>query len=166
VTTLERTLLDLAERLDARQLEHALVAADRSRRLRWSELRRLVDQAKGRKGRALLWRLMRQVDPSAADTRSPTEIDFLALCREAGLPLPQVNVFVEGHLVDFFWPKARLVVETDGYGFHNDRPAFEQDHESTVALMAASYKVLRATHRMLERDSDPFIRLVRDSLHL
>jgi Protein of unknown function (DUF559) len=164
VTSLERTLIDIAGRLDTRQLERALVAADRSRRLRWPELKRMLDESNGRKGAGRLRRVAEQVDPRAADALSPMEVDFLALCREAGLPLPQVNVLVERHLVDFFWPEARVIVETDGYRYHGDRPAFERDHESTVKLMAAGYRVLRATHRMLVRDPGPFLRLVHDSL--
>jgi very-short-patch-repair endonuclease/predicted transcriptional regulator of viral defense system len=164
VTTSERTLLDLAARLDARQLERALVAADRANRIRWPELRQVVDEGVGRKGRGMLRRLSSQVDPHAVEARSNTEIDFLALCREANLRLPQVNVIVEGKIVDFFWPEERVIVETDGYAYHNDRPAFERDHESTVGLMAAGYKVLRATDRMLEDDPGPFLRLLRKSL--
>lgn len=164
VTSIERTLLDQAEGLDARPLEHALVEADRSGRLRWGVLEQLVEEANGRRGRGVLRRLIHEVDPSAADTRSPTEVDFLALCRQADLPLPHVNVIVEGILADFYWPPARLVVETDGYGFHSDRPAFERDHRSTLALTAAGYKVLRVTNRMLERDPVPFLNLVRQSL--
>jgi hypothetical protein len=114
----------------------------------------------------LLRRLCNEVDPTAVDARSGTEVDFLALCRRANLPLPQVNVLVEGRLVDFFWPKERIVVEADSYAYHDDRAAFERDHKSTVALMAAGYKVLRATDRMIERDPEFFLGLVRDSLTL
>jgi Protein of unknown function (DUF559) len=154
----------MAARLDARQLERMIVAADRSRRLRWSALWRMIEGGAGRRGVARLKRIASQVDPSAADARSVTEVDFLALCREAGIPLPQVNVIVEGRLVDFYWPTAQLIVETDSYRYHHDRPAFERDHESTVALMSAGYKVLRTTYKMLERNPVPFLGLVRDSL--
>lgn len=164
VTTIERTLLDISGRLDDRQLEYALVAADRSRRLRWAELRRVLDAGGGKKGRRRLNRVAGRVDPSAADALSPLEIDFLALCREASIPLPQVNVMVEGRVVDFLWPGARLIVETDGWKFHDGRTAFERDHESTVALTVAGYTVHRATARMLRRNPDPFLNLVRDCL--
>jgi hypothetical protein len=164
VTSIERTLLDIAERLDAKQLEHALVEADRSGRLRWSVLEQLVEEANGRRGRRLLRRLIHQVSPLAAETRSGTEIDFLALCQKADLPPPQVNVLLDGILVDFFWPPARLVVETDSYSYHGDRRAFERDHQSTLKLTATGYEVLRTTHRMLERDPAPFLELVRQSL--
>ena len=89
----------------------------------------------------------------------------MALCREFSLPLPQVNVIVEGFLVDFFWPTEQVVVETDGFSYHGDRPAFERDHERTVALNAAGYEVHRATYRMLAWDPDPFLGLVRRSLN-
>ena len=51
-------------------------------------------------------------------TRSDLERDFLRLCRRHRLPDPEVNVRVGEHLVDFLWPKRRLVVETDGFRYH------------------------------------------------
>jgi hypothetical protein len=111
----------------------------------------------------MLRRVSLRVSPRAVDARSNPEIDFLALCREANLPEPEVNVLVEGRLVDFFWPRERLVIEVDSCQFHSDRPSFEQDHKSTLALMAAGYKVLRPTDEMLEGDCGPFLNHVRGS---
>jgi very-short-patch-repair endonuclease len=164
VTSLERMLVDMASRLDDRQMERALVEADRSGRLRFPRLEQVLNRSNGRKGVGRLRRLAQEVNPNAADAASPMEIDFLALCRRFDLPFPQVNVLVEGCLVDFYWPEARVIVETDGYLFHGNRPAFERDHENTVKLKAAGYEVLRATSRMLESQSAGFIQLVRDSL--
>jgi hypothetical protein len=164
ITSLERTLLDIAVRLDRRQLEHAVVAADRSRRLRWPELWRLLERTPRRAGAGRLRSVAREVDPRAAEARSPLEVDFLSLCRKAGLPLPHVNVLAEGHLVDFLWPASRVVVETDGYFYHRDPLAFERDHERTVALQVAGYVVHRTTRLMLNSDPKPFLGLVRRSL--
>jgi len=47
VTTPERVLLDMAGRLDAKQLERALVAGDRSKCIRWPKLERMVKGWKG-----------------------------------------------------------------------------------------------------------------------
>jgi hypothetical protein len=163
-TTIERTLLDMAGRLDARELEHALVAADRSGRVRWPDLARLLARGRGRRGVGRLREVAEAIDPRAVETKSPLEVDFLVLCREAGLPTPQVNVMVEGYLVDFLWPDKRLIVETDSWTFHSDRPAFESDHERTVMLTAAGYEVHRATYRMLLLNSDPLLEIVRDAL--
>lgn len=163
-TSVERTLVDIAGHLDNRQLERALVEADRAALLDWPRLRRLLDRSFGKKGRGRLSRLVEEVDPRAVEARSPLEVDFLALCRRAGLPLPQVNVLVEAYLVDFLWPTQRVIVETDGFAFHSDPRSFERDHLSTVALAAAGYAVHRATYEMLECDPEPFMRLVADSL--
>ncbi len=164
VTSIERTLLDIAGRLDLRQLEHAIVTADRTGRLSWPEFHRLMVRTPSRKGAGRLRRVAGQVNPVAIEARSPLEVDFLALCREAGLPVPAVNVLVEGYLVDFSWPAQRLVVEMDSYTYHSDRPAFERDHERTVALEACGHKVHRATRGMLESNPGQFIDLVRRSL--
>lgn len=165
VTTLERTFLDNAPRLDERQIEHDLVAADRSGRLRWEKLWRLVTEyGRGRRGVRRLKRVMLQADPRFSDAVSPTEVDFLILCRREGLKMPQVNVLVEGRKVDFHWPQERLIVETDSYDFHRDRPAFEKDHRSTVELELAGYRVLRPTFRMLRDQPKQVMRLVRESL--
>lgn len=165
VTTIERTFLDTAARLDARQMEHDLVEADRSRRLRWPKLwQALTEHGRGRKGVKRLKRVATQADPRFADAVSTSEVDFLILCRQAGLKMPQVNVLVEGKKVDFYWPKERLIVEADSYGFHGDPIGFEKDHQATVDLEVAGYRVHRTTYKMLESNPRPFLNLVRGSL--
>jgi hypothetical protein len=166
VTTVERTLLDIAGGLDEHQLERALVAAARSSRLRWPELERVIAEGAGRPGIGRLRQVAEAVDPRAVEARSPLEVDFLALCRYFDLPVPQVNVLVTGVLVDFLWPEERVIVETDGYAYHENRAAFEADHERTVQLQAAGYRVHRATWRMLDRNPGRFMRLVGRSLEV
>jgi hypothetical protein len=48
---------------------------------------------------------------------------LVRLLRAAGLPAPQTNVRVGGYEVDFYWPRARLVVELDGWAYHSSREA-------------------------------------------
>src|ERR671922_12174 len=67
-------------------------------------------------------------------TRSELERAFLRLCRRHHLPEPEVNVRVAGFTVDFLWRAERLAVETDGYGAHRGRQAFEDDRERELAL--------------------------------
>jgi hypothetical protein len=160
VTTVERTLVDIAGALDGKQIERALVAAGRSRRLRWPELERAIFEGFGRSGIGRLRKAAQEVDPRSDDTRSALEVDFLGLCRYFDIPLPQVNVLVAGNLVDFLWPAERVVVETDGYAYHGDRAAFEADHERDVELEEAGCRVLRATWRMLDRSPGRFMRLL------
>jgi hypothetical protein len=164
VTTIERTLMDIATRFAFRGLERAVVAASRTGQMSWDELQRLLTRTPNRRGVKRLHRVVSVVSPFAEDVRSPLEMDFLALCRSAGLPTPSVNVYVVDYLVDFLWSAQRVIVETDGFAYHSDRSAFERDRERTVALTAAGYEVHRATYRMLTRDPHSFLELVRHSL--
>ena len=68
---------------------------------------------------------------------------MLALIRRVGLPEPRTNARVLGHEVDFLWAGHRLIVETDGYGPHGTRRAFERDRRNDARLTAAGYRVLR-----------------------
>ena len=70
------------------------------------------------------------------------------------IPAPDVNVRVGPHEVDFIWPAARVAVETDSYGFHRGRSAFENDHERDLDLRAAGYDVVRLTYRQVTADPD------------
>jgi len=165
VAIIERVLLDLAARTDSKQLERIFVQTYKTGRLSWPRLGCVLERGRGHKGIGKLRRVAQAVDPQALETKSVTEIDFLALSREAGLPAPSVNVLVEDHLVDFLWPAQKVVVETDSWSHHGDRPTFESDHQTDVDLIAAGYDVHRTTYKMLERNPDPFLNNVRRALH-
>lgn len=83
-------------------------------------------------------------------TRSDLERDFLRLCRRYGLPMPEVNVHIDGMTVDFLWRSHRLVVETDSYVTHGGTIAFEDDHERDLRLRRLGYSVHRFSERQLE----------------
>jgi very-short-patch-repair endonuclease len=162
--TIERVLLDLAARTDSKRLERIFVQAYKTGHLSWPRLGRVLERRRGRKGIGKLRRVAQEVDPQALETKSVTEIDFLALCRQADLSIPSVNVLVEDHLVDFLWPAEKVVVETDSWSHHRDRPTFERDHQTDVDLIAAGYDVHRTTYKMLERNPTPFLSNVRRAL--
>jgi hypothetical protein len=164
VASMERVLLDLAGRTDAKRVERMLVQASKRDDFSWPRLARILKRTRGRKGAGKLRRIALEVDPESLETKSPSEVDFLALCRKAELPVPAVNVLVEGHLVDFLWSAQKVVVETDSWSHHGDRPTFEQDHQTDVDLVAAGYDVHRATYKMLERNPVPFLNNIRHAL--
>lgn len=164
VVSVERALLDMAGRSDSRRLERMLVQADKSGRLSWSALNRILARRRGRKGAGRLRLIAAEVGPEAREARSVTEIDFLALWRRTEMPMPSVNVLVEGHLVDFLWLREKVIVETDSWGFHGDPGSFERDHETDVDLIAAGYDVHHATYKMLSCDPDLFLANVRRAL--
>lgn len=164
VVARERVLLDLAGRTDAKRLERIFVQTYKSGKLDWKRLRLITTRRRGCKGVGRLRRIALEVDPEALETKSVSEIDFLALCREVNFPTPVVNVLIEDHLVDFLWPAQKVIVETDSWSHHGDRTTFESDHQRDVELIAAGYDVHRTTYKMLERNPHPFLNNVRRAL--
>jgi hypothetical protein len=84
-------------------------------------------------------------DVTPEGPKSPLEAAFLKLCDDP----PVVNGIVEGFEVDFHWPDAQLVVETDGHEHHRTRAAFERDRARDQALTAAGWTVVRFTYRQV-----------------
>lgn len=161
VTSMARTLLDLAAVVRARQLARVIDEADRLDLLDVRAIERLADRSNGHRGLGLLRQALRANRGPRAVTRSELERRFLSLCRDAGLPRPQTNIAIEGIEVDAAWPGRRLVVELDGYEFHRTRARFEDDRSRDGELQVAGYRVVRITHRRLELDAAGVARVVR-----
>jgi len=164
IAVMERVLLDLAGRTDAKRLERMFVQAYKRKDFSWPRLMRIIIRRRGCKGVGKLRRIAFEVDPESLETKSVPEVDFLALWRQVDHLMPTVNVLVEGHLVDFLWSEQKVIVETDSWSYHGDPLAFEKDRLRDVELTAAGYDVHRATAKMLERDPGPFLQNVRRAL--
>lgn len=153
VTSIALTLLDLAEVVPAIDLRRAYEATERHRVLDVRAVRELLDRSNGRRGVPALVALLDYDPVPAAESKSELESMFLDLVREAGLPMPQPNVLVEGYLVDAYWPQARLVVELQGYEHHADRDAFDRDHSRIARLRLARYEVLAFTYHQVRDEA-------------
>jgi hypothetical protein len=162
VTTVERTVLDLADVLRADQLDRVLDEADRRRILDVPTLTGLIGTSNGRRGVGVLRRALASFQPPPF-TRSELEIRFLALVEDAGIPAPMVNQMLLGYEVDFHWPSERLVVETDGWGDHGTYAAFVRDSRREAALRIAGYEVLRLSWDQVVRRPGEVLRLIRAS---
>jgi very-short-patch-repair endonuclease len=145
LTTVPRTLIDLAETIARRSLERALDEAEYLNLLHQPDLEAALERARGRTGAARLTACLRRHEPGTTRTRSPLEEVFLLLVREAGLPQPEVNVRLGSYEVDFLWREQRLAVETDGGASHNRASARERDGQRDAWLAAAGYFPLRFT---------------------
>ena len=152
VTTVARTLLDLAATLAPRALQRALDEAAVRRWLDIALFDALIARHAGHHRAAKLRDALDGHRPGTTLTRSELEERFLELCRTYDLPQPEVNARVAGLEVDFLFGTARLVVETDGWRFHGTRAAFERDRQRDATLTLAGYRVLRFTHRRVESD--------------
>jgi very-short-patch-repair endonuclease len=163
VTTVARTLFDLAELVGEQELERAAEEADRLGLLTLRALRDVCDRGEGRHA---LRPIRRLIDAARAPTftRSALEGRFARLCREHGID-PVFNAAVLGHEVDAHWPAERLIVELDGFAFHKHRAAFERDRTRDAAMQAEGYRVVRITYRRLEREPAEVAKQLRRLLH-
>ncbi|GMV03910.1 MAG: hypothetical protein AMXMBFR53_01920 [Gemmatimonadota bacterium] len=153
VSTGPRTILDLAACLGPYDLERALAQAERQELVTLDQVRAVARRYPGRPGRG---RLQALLDDIAAPelTRSQPEALLLKRLRRAGVPQPTANARIHGIEVDLLFPDYRLAVEIDGYAFHRQRPAFEEDRSRAAALAARGIMVLRFTPRQLTREPD------------
>ncbi len=148
LTSVERTLIDLACTTSTGLTRRAFERADRLGLLDVGALLHLRERARARRGIGRIDPLLRRHRPIPF-TRSELERRFLHLCDVNGIARPAVNVLLEGHEVDCLWAAARLVVELDGFGFHRDRASFEADRIRDAQLQLAGHRVLRITWRRL-----------------
>ncbi len=158
ITTLARTLVDLAMVLDAVALDVAVHEAENLRRLRV----RKVDEAIARAGarRAGLPALRRSVDrrrPNAGGLKSELEKKFHRFLHRHGFPPSEHNVLIElgdGDMteLDVFFRDAGIGVELDA-GPHRTSDRFHSDRRKDRRLKAIHrVTVLRVTHRDVDDD--------------
>ena len=159
VTTIARTLLDLADVLPRRPLKRAIDEADYLRLLDLTSLSAVVDNNPGRRGATRLALVTAPPQP----TKSKLERDFLALIERHGLARPEVNSSAEGFEPDFLWPEQKLIVETDGAAAHDRPGAFHRDRLRDRRLLRAGYRTIRLTEELLD-DEHAVVDDLRDLL--
>jgi hypothetical protein len=139
-TTIEQALLDFAAHAPLDRVRYALANADYLHVLDATALR--VIAGNGRAGSTNLGEALSRHEPKLARTGSPLERDFLPFCEAHGIPLPDdVNVRIEGILVDAVWWKQRLIVELDGRDNHSSWAQIQRDRSNEMTLRGAGFDV-------------------------
>jgi very-short-patch-repair endonuclease len=172
-TSPSRTIIDLAGTLGERPLRHLVERAAVLRLLDSTAIDESLAQRR-RRGGQLLRSILRSWRPTGAPSpvrsappllRSELEARLLMLVGATDLPQPRCNAKVEtdagSFVVDFLWPSHRIVVETDGWRFHDDPIAFERDRRRDRALQASGYRVVRITHLQIEEEPQAVISSIR-----
>jgi len=160
VTTVARTLLDLAGVVSE---QHLARAVDRAERLEWFDLAAIEDlllRARGKRGAAMLRRVVAEYRP--LNVHEGLEELFAALVKSGRRAQPQFNAFVDGerktHQVDAYWPEHRLVVELDSYAFHRSRADLKRDADKQADLELAGHRVTRLTWDDVVTNADRTLR--------
>ena len=164
VTTVARTLIDLAEVVDLARLTRALERAEKLDLFDLRAINAARARAHGHHGLATLAQALAVYMPDDR-TRSSFERDFIDFCAHHELPVPQINAIVRGYEVDALWPASRLIVELDSWTHHRTRASFEQDRIRDADLALAGYRVIRITWRRLEQEPTKTATQIRTLLH-
>jgi very-short-patch-repair endonuclease len=158
VTTVPRTLFDLAATSSADVVEHALRESEYLRLYDRLSLPDLLERYPGRRGcRIIRECLRRRTELPAGRARSWLELEFLPFLRRNGLPRPRLNVWLQVNgkslQVDCLWP-GRIVVELDGFAGHGTRVAFREDRARDRRLRVAGYGVTRIAPEQLDDEPE------------
>jgi very-short-patch-repair endonuclease len=165
VTSVARTMFDLAGMLPEREVERAwneLEAHEYRTRL---SVRDLIERYPGQPGTLLLTRLASGKEPVGI-TRSELEEAFLALVDRYELPRPRMNAHLairdRFYEVDCLWEDLRVAIELDGGAAHRTKRAFHKDRERDRILTAERYTTARITWHQIQQTPDE----VASDLHL
>jgi very-short-patch-repair endonuclease len=164
VTTMARTLLDLAGVVPRDSLAKAIKEAERRNVFDLRAIEAAMARTRGRTGpghRALREAIAEHAALGLSATDSILEDAFHRLVKRAGLPSPAINAYVEGFRVDAVWHTRRVAVELDGWTHHHTRDAFERDRERDAALTSAGWRIVRFTHHQVTRRPDAVIETLR-----
>jgi very-short-patch-repair endonuclease len=144
VTTVVRTLVDIAASLPRGALERAVNEADRLGLIDPETLFDALEPHSGKRGVGPLRSMLGERTFRLTD--SELERRFLRVVADASLPTPLTRRRLNGFRVDFFWPDLGLVVETDGLRYHRTPAQQARDRVRDQAHTAAGLTPLRFTH--------------------
>jgi len=157
VTSVPRTLLDLAIRARPDSLERLLERAEELDLLDVAAVETLLGRAGGHRGRGQLGRALAVYRPDPAFTRSRFERLFRRRVRGAGLPDPSMNFNAHGYELDAYWPDLHFAVELDLFETHGSRAAFERDRLRQEELKLVGIEMIRVTRPRLLREPNAVI---------
>jgi predicted transcriptional regulator of viral defense system/very-short-patch-repair endonuclease len=164
VTSVARTLLDLAPDQTTRELHQMMERAEDRHTFDLRRFDRLLARAGGHPGRVKLRHALDTFKPEVAVLRSGLEERFLRLVLAAGLSRPATNVFVAGYELDAYWEAEAFAVELDAYSTHGSPTSFEADREREDDLLLAGIEAIRVTGTRLDRE--PRETIARVAAHL
>jgi very-short-patch-repair endonuclease len=168
VTSVPRTLLDLAAILPRQAVERAIEEAEVLRLTDSLSLADMVDRYPRRRGMVAVRAILAVRGAGTGITRSELEARFLSLLDQGGLPRPAVNRSLRlrnGWIeADCVWARQRLIVELDGHAFHSTRAAFDRDRSRDRVLQAEGWRVIRVTWRQLHDETAALVADLRGLL--
>ena len=154
ITTVSRTLLDVAPDLPARALQAAVDEARIQRRLHLPTIEATIARACGHHGIGALRRAVARHDAGRGRPIGEFERRAVAFLRDHGFP-PYVRNFTvvvddEPFMLDVVWLNQRVALELDSRTYHDNDPAFATDRRRSRRLAAAGWQIVRGTWEDLD----------------
>ena len=149
VTTVPRTLFDLAATESRHDLERAVHEADYLRLHDRLSLTDLLSRYPGRRGTRTIKHIVHARQSDRNVSREEFVDRFLTLIAMVGLAKPETNVWItvtgRRFEVDCVWREQKLMVELDGWAAHGTRRAYERDRARDRYLVRHGWRVIRIT---------------------
>jgi hypothetical protein len=150
VTTVGRTLVDIADRVSAAELARAVDDALVRQLVPLSVLDATAARLarRGSPGPALLRGALRPWMLGTLESHAEAEVLRRILDWGIPAPVPQCEICVEGERVvrvDFAWPDRRLALEVDGFVAHDGPAKFVADRARWNRIRAAGWDVVQVT---------------------
>ncbi len=158
VTSLARTLLDLAAMLSMARLESVIERSEELQKFDLVALEELLDRASHHPGAGKLRRALAIYQEDPAFERSKLERRFRRLVKAARLPAPSMNFNLAGYELDAYWEPERFVVELDVYETHGSHAAFERDRLRQEDLKLKGVEMIRVTGPRLDREPQAIVK--------
>lgn len=149
VTTLTRTVLDLAAVSQPAAVESLVdnLLADRRLRLGPFTAAVLAHRGRGRRGTAVLATIVDERGPGYVPPASELEALLFGALRAGGFPDPVrqhvLPARTSAGLVDAAYPAARLIIEADGRRWHTRVADFERDRRRDIEAGLLGWRVVR-----------------------
>jgi very-short-patch-repair endonuclease len=167
VTSVFRTVFDLAAVLDLRGLERAWHEAEVQGLRDRVSLPMLLERYPGRRGARNLRALLESPEP-VGFTRNDFEEAFVAFVDEYGLRRPRMNgtLAMRGRFfeIDALWEDERVAVELDSRSVHGTNKNFESDKQRDRILLAEGWRTVRVAWRQLKDEPDEIAADLRKAL--
>lgn len=159
VTTVPRTILDLASTSSVDGIEVAIRQVEFLRLDDQLSLPDLIERYPGRRGVARVRTALARIEAlPVGHVRSPLETKFLPFLRRHRLPRPRLNDWIvvgeKRFQVDCHWAGTGQIVELDSWQAHGTRTAYREDRARDRVLRVAGYEVTRIAWAQLDDEPE------------
>jgi very-short-patch-repair endonuclease len=149
VTSPARTVLDCAPRVRnlGRFVKDALLSP-------WLKEGQLADAIRRYPHNPAARRVQEAAFGGPGLTHSDLEDKFVAFLKRFGIKMPELQVPMDGRVLDAFYPEEGVIIELDSWQFHRDRFTFERDREKDAEALITGLATVRITDERMDHEPE------------